>query len=135
MNTHSTQLRVRYCECDPMGVVHHASYVPWLEIGRTEILRDCGVTYADLERSGVFLVIVKLEVRYRRPVLYDDVVQVRTTVTGGSRVKIEHDYELVITERASKPYTETAAVATTTLACVDHNGKIQALPSWLAGRA
>lgn len=131
----TSRLRVRYCECDPMGVVHHASYVPWLEIGRTEILRDCGVTYADLERAGVFLVVVKLEVRYRRPVRYDDVVEVRTTVTGGSRVKIEHEYELVITERASKPYSETAAVASTTLACVDHEGKIQALPACLAGRA
>mgnify|MGYP003954472149 CR=1 FL=1 len=117
-----------------MGVVHHASYVPWLEIGRTEILRDCGVTYADLERSGVFLVVVKLEVRYRRPVFYDDLVEVRTRVTGGSRVKIEHEYELVITHRAGGAYTETAAVASTTLACVNRDGKIQPLPAWLAGK-
>src|SRR5436190_12187766 len=81
-----SRLRVRYCECDPMGVAHHAAYVPWLEIGRTEILRDTGVTYADLEKHGVFLVVVKLEVRYRRPVRYDDLVEVRTRVTGGSRV-------------------------------------------------
>lgn len=118
-----------------MGVVHHASYIPWLEIGRTEILRDCGVTYADLERAGVFLVIVKLDARYRRPVLYDDLIEVRTTITGGSRVKIEHEYEVVIVERAGKPYNETAAVAGTTLACVDHDGKIRPLPEWLVGSA
>ncbi len=117
-----------------MGVVHHASYVPWLEIGRTEILRECGVTYADLERAGVFLVIVKLEVRYRRPVLYDDVVEIRTSVTGGSRVKIEHEYELVVVERGGGVHAESAAVASTTLACVDREGKIRALPEWLAGR-
>jgi len=126
-----SRLRVRYCECDPMGVAHHAAYVPWLEIGRTEILRDTGATYAHLERAGVFLVIVKLDVRYRRPILYDDLVEVRTRVVGTSRVKIEHEYDLVVVERLSKPAEETAAAASTTLACVDKDGKVQALPEWL----
>lgn len=142
------QVRVRYCECDPMGVAHHAAYIPWLEIGRTEILRDCGVTYADLERAGVFLVIAKLDVRYRRPIYYDDLIDVRTNVTGGSRVKIEHEYEVVLAEdgRHNAPATsadaapppatrspsDVLAIASTTLACVDTRGKIQVLPEWLA---
>lgn len=125
------RVRVRYCECDPMGVAHHAAYIPWLEIGRTEILRDTGVTYADMERAGVFLVIAKLDARYRRPVLYDDLVEVRTRVVGGSRVKIEHEYDVVVVERAGAACEQPAAAASTTLACVDKTGRVRQLPEWL----
>src|SRR4051812_48891639 len=76
----SVQVRVRYCECAPMGVPPHAAYAPWLETARTELLRATGIPYADLERAGVFLVITELPCRYRRPIFYDDVVEVRTTV-------------------------------------------------------
>lgn len=131
-------MRVRYCECDPMGVAHHASYVPWLEMGRTELLRETGVTYAQLESAGVFLVIVKLEVKYRRPVLYDDLLEIRTNVVGGSRVKIEHEYEVVLVERgrgrmgaAGAAAGDVLAVAATTLACVSGSGRPGALPDWL----
>jgi acyl-CoA thioester hydrolase len=132
-------VRVRYCECDPMGVAHHASYIPWLEMGRTELLRESGVSYADLEQAGVFLVVTKIEVRYRRPIFYDDVVELRTTVSGGSRVKIEHEYELVLTDdgkhgahRTPRPLGESLAIATSQLACVGRDGRIQPLPDWLA---
>ncbi|MCC6228699.1 MAG: acyl-CoA thioesterase [Phycisphaerales bacterium] len=127
----STRVRVRYCECDSMGVAHHASYVPWLEIGRTELLRATGVSYRTLESHGVFLVIVKLDVRYRRPIRYDDVVEVRTRVVGGSRVKIEHEYELVVVERDGEAKEEAVAAAATTLACVDGEGRVRELPGWL----
>ncbi len=132
------RVRVRYSECDPMNVAHHAAYIPWLEIGRTELLRTAGVSYAQLEHEGVFLVVVRLDVKYRRPVLYDDVVEIRTRWTGGSKVKIEHEYEVVVMERAGgtgrgalPPEGEVAAAASTTLACVDREGKIQVLPGWL----
>ncbi|MBY0312104.1 MAG: acyl-CoA thioesterase [Phycisphaerales bacterium] len=150
----SLRVRVRYCECDPMGVAHHAAFIPWLEMGRTELLRDSGVSYADLEAAGVFLVIVKLEVSYKRPAYYDDFVEVRTRVIGGSRVKIRHEYEVV---RASEPGSsggvigERANVSTGTigalvqrrtpgevlvtgqslLACVDREGRPAGLPDWL----
>lgn len=127
-----SRVRVRYCECDPMGVAHHASYVPWLEIARTELLRGTGVTYAQLEEAGVFLVIVRLDVRYRRPVRYDDVVEVRTRVTGGSRIKIEHEYDLVVVERGGAAVEEPVAAGTTTLACVGGDGRPRPLPEWLA---
>lgn len=131
-------LRVRYCECDPMGVAHHAAYAPWLEIGRTELLRDCGLSYAKLESLGVLLVIVKLEVRYRRAIRYDDLIQVRTVVSGGSRVKLDHEYEIRLVEPAAgwpdgtPPHEPPVlAVASTTLAAVDRAGKPHALPDWL----
>ena len=137
----STNIRVRYCECDPMGVAHHASYLPWLEIGRTELLRNAGETYKSLESAGVFLVIIKVEVRYRRPIRYDDVIEVRTMVAGGSKVKIRHEYEIVLAERdgqkldtladPSVPTDGVLAVASTELVCVDVNGKVQPLPDWL----
>jgi acyl-CoA thioester hydrolase len=146
-------LRVRYHECDPMGVAHHASYAPWLEMGRTELLRTSGLSYAHLEQQGVFLVIAKLEIRYKRPIRYDDVVEVRTRVVGGgelgaSRVKIEHEYELWIAQpgghtlghilkTSSTPEASfeplLAASARTTLACVQPTGELRALPDWLQG--
>jgi acyl-CoA thioester hydrolase len=119
-----------------MGVAHHAAYAPWLEIGRTELLRESGVSYAQLEAAGVFLVIVKLEVRYRRPILYDDVVEVRTRVASGtSKVKIGHDYEIVVVERGGVVRDEPVAAASTTLACVDREARVQMLPEWLTGAA
>lgn len=123
--------RVRYSECDPMGVAHHGSFIPWLEMGRTELLREGEVSYAQLERAGVFLVVVKLDARYRRRVMYDDAVEVRTKVTAGSRVKIQHAYEVVIVERHGKPCDETAMIAATTLACVDREGRPIQIPEWL----
>lgn len=134
----SVTLRVRYCECDPMGVVHHASYIPWLEIGRTELLRASGVSYADLEHEGVFLVITSLDVRYRRPALYDDMVQIRTRIANAGRVKIEHAYDIVLAERGGRGQKAAASgpgqvlcSAATTLACVDGSGRVRELPEWL----
>lgn len=134
----SVRVRVRYSECDPMGVVHHAAYAPWLEIGRTELLRDTGVSYADMEREGVFLVITKLECSYRRPVFYDDVVEVRTRVVGGSRVKIEHQYEVLVVEdgghgggRGPRDLGQAVTTAATTLVCVGKDGRVMPLPEWL----
>jgi acyl-CoA thioester hydrolase len=136
----STRVRVRYCECDPMGVAHHASYVPWLEMGRTELLREVGVTYAQMERSGAFLVVTKLELKYRRPIRYDDVLEVRVRVVGGSRIKIRHEYEVVLVERlgASPDLTDRAVpidgvctVGSSELACVGHDGRPRELPDWL----
>jgi acyl-CoA thioester hydrolase len=130
------QLRVRYCECDPMAVAHHASYIPWLEMGRTELLRTSGITYAQLEAAGTLLVIVRLDLRYRRPCRYDDLLEIRSRWVGGSRVKIEHEYEVVVLEPGAAhpsppdaPYT--AAIASTTLACVGRDGKLRELPDWL----
>jgi len=120
-----------------MGVAHHGAYVPWLEIGRTELLRAGGTAYAQVERGGVLLMVVALGVRYRRPALYDDLLEVRTDVVGGGRVKIEHAYELVLVEdgaggaRGERPPGQVLATGTTTLACVRRDGRPAPLPDWL----
>jgi acyl-CoA thioester hydrolase len=112
------ELRPRYCECDPMGVVHHASYVPWLEMGRTELLRDSGLTYAQLEAKGVLLVVVKLELNYRKSARYDDVLEIVKVADAQSPG-----------QRLSEPVSILAA--TSTLACVDRTGRPGPLPDWL----
>ncbi|RMD60834.1 MAG: acyl-CoA thioesterase [Planctomycetota bacterium] len=124
------ELRVRYCECDPMGVAHHSAYIPWLEVGRTELLRASGLSYAQLEQRGLLLAVVKLEIRYRAPARYDDLIAVHTHVTGGGRARINHAYEV---RRAAD--SAMLAVASSTLACLDAHGKPQPLPDWLTAAA
>lgn len=139
----SIQVRVRYAECDPMGVAYHANYLPWMEIGRTELLRTSGVSYGTMEAEGFFLVITRCEIRYRRPVRYDDLVEIRTTVESTSRVKIRHTYEIVLIERHGRapdpadpavPADGVCAVGTTELACVGPDGRPRELPAWLTSR-
>ncbi|PHQ78489.1 MAG: hypothetical protein COB69_09890 [Phycisphaera sp.] len=139
--TGAISVRVRYAECDPMNVAHHASYAPWLEIGRTELLRAGGKSYAALEQAGVFLVVTKLEIKYRRPIVYDDVIEVRTTAHESGRIKIRHTYELVLIQRLDSdpdpstdrrvPIDGVCAVASTELACVNSEGRPVPLPEWL----
>jgi acyl-CoA thioester hydrolase len=120
------QIRVRYAETDRMGLLHHANYLVYFEQARTELLRSQGAAYKELEDQGYFLVIAKVEVKYRSPAHYDDVLTIRTTVTRSSPIRIEHRYEVfcdsvLICEGA------------TTLACVDRAGKLQSMPDWLSG--
>lgn len=117
-------LRVRYAECDPMGYAHHAAYPVWFEMGRTELLRQTGVRYRDIEEQGAFIVVIELNVRYRRPARYDDSLRLRTTLVKAGHVKLEHAYELSRGE-------ELLATATTTLACVGRDGRPRGLPEAL----
>ncbi|MFZ9858674.1 MAG: acyl-CoA thioesterase [Roseiflexaceae bacterium] len=77
---HRSQLRVRYAETDAMGVVHHAAYVPWLEVGRVNLLRAAGAPYGDIEARGLLVVLSDLQVRYRSPARFDDLIEVETTL-------------------------------------------------------
>lgn len=124
MRTHTIPIRVRYCECDPMGVAHHSVYPIWFEIGRTELLRAAGGNYRELEASGVLLAVVRLEVRYRRPARYDDLLDLTTVLGDAAHVKIEHRYEL---HRDG----ELLALGSSTLACLDRDGRPRPLPESL----
>lgn len=118
------QIRVRYAETDRMGLLHHANYLVYFEQARTELLRQFGLTYKDMEDKGFLLVLSKIEVRYRKPAYYDDVLTIRTTVARTTTVRIDHKYEVL-------RGTELVAEGATTLACVDREGKIQPLPDWM----
>lgn len=87
-------IRVRYAETDQMGVVYHARYLDWFEMGRTEMIRQCGMEYRSLEEKGLLLPVVDLSVQYRKPARYDDWVVVETTLTGHSNVRLEFTYEI-----------------------------------------
>jgi acyl-CoA thioester hydrolase len=127
MLTGETTIRVRYAETDRMGLLHHANYLVYFEQGRTELLRSIGVAYKDLEDQGYLLVLAKAEVRYKNPVLYDDLLTLRTIVVRTTAVRIELRYELLRDGQL-------VAEGSTTLACVDRDGRIHALPDSLRGR-
>jgi acyl-CoA thioester hydrolase len=122
-----TTIRVRYAETDRMGLLHHANYLVYFEQARTELLRQAGGNYKELEDRGYFLVITKVEVRYKSPARYDDLLTVRTTVTRTTPVRLEHRYEVF------RDGGVLVAEGATTLACVDRGGKLQAMPGWLSG--
>jgi acyl-CoA thioester hydrolase len=91
-------IRARYAETDAMGVVHHASYVIWLEQGRTELLRARGVTYRKIEAAGFFVVLSDLRVRYHAPARYDDLVLLRATLERPRSRQLSFTYELRLAE-------------------------------------
>ena len=119
-----TTIRVRYAETDRMGLLHHANYLVYFEQARTELLRDQGYTYKDLEDGGYLLVLTRFEVRYLRPARYDDLLTIRTTVVRTTMVRIDHKYEVYCNGLL-------LAEGTSTLACVDRTGRPQALPEFL----
>ena len=125
MLTGEIHIRVRYAETDRMGLLHHANYLVYFEQARTELLRSQGGNYKELEDRGFYLVISKVEVKYRSPAHYDDVLTIRTTVTRTSPIRLEHKYG-VFHESGTL-----VAEGFTTLACVDAAGKLQPMPDWL----
>jgi acyl-CoA thioester hydrolase len=122
---HTMTFRVRYPECDPMGVLHHSIFLQYFEMGRIELLRHLGHSYAEFEKAGLFFVVVKVAVNYRAPARFDDELTLTTRVTRQTHVRIDHAYEL---RRGEKVIAE----ATSTVACVDRNGQVQVIPEVLA---
>ncbi len=78
MTIHRSTFRARYAETDAMGVVHHAAYLPWLEVGRVDLLRAAGVPYTSIEERGFLIVLSDIQVRYRSPARFDTLVTVET---------------------------------------------------------
>ena len=94
-----TRLRVRYAETDQMGVVYHAHYLVWMEVGRVEYWRAVGLRYRDMEREdGVRLVVAEANCRYLAPAFYDDEVLVRARVADANARMIRFEYELQAVE-------------------------------------
>ena len=118
------EIRVRYAETDAMGYLHHARYLVYFEIGRTELLRANGLCYADMERMGLFYVVAKLECRYRAPARYDDVLTLTTRTARLSHVRVDHEYRLCRDGTL-------LAEATSTLALVGRDGRPTPLPDEL----
>ena len=89
-----SELRVSYAETDAMGIAHHASYLVWLEVGRTEMLRAMGRPYSEWEAEGVFMSVGEVHVTYRAPVRFDELLRVRTRILEAGRRKVIFAYQL-----------------------------------------
>ena len=76
-----TALRVRYQETDQMGVVYYANYLVWFEVARTEYLRGLGISYKELEKNGIFLVVAESNCIYKSPAGYDDLIEIESEIT------------------------------------------------------
>lgn len=118
---HQHEIRVRYSETDAMGFLHHANYLCYFEIGRTELFRAQGGNYRRMEELGLFFVVAKVQVRYRRPARYDDLLTLHTKISRATTVRLEHQYQLF-------KGSELLAEAESTLACVDGQGSVQMIP-------
>ncbi|MDH7914056.1 thioesterase family protein [Winogradskyella sp. SYSU M77433] len=94
MNFNETKIRVRYGETDQMGVVYHANYAVYFEVGRTEWLREFGLSYSGMEADGIMLPVVSLNINYKNSARYDDVLKVKTMLKKMPTASIEFYYEL-----------------------------------------
>lgn len=122
--THATELRVRYAETDRMGVVYYANYLVWCEVGRVELLRALGRSYAALEADGIGLAVSEATVRYLSPARFDDRVRVETTLTGVRSRGVTFDYLITHAESGTR-----LATAHTALVSIDPSGRLVAIPA------
>jgi acyl-CoA thioester hydrolase len=114
---------VRYAETDKMGVVYYANYLVWFEVGRTDLLRDAGWSYREMEMDGYALPVIEAHCAYRAPAKYDDDLEVRTTGAMLSPVRVEFTYEIV------RPADNATLVTGTTVhATLDRGGRPCRLP-------
>lgn len=120
------EIRVRYAETDQMRVAHHAGYLVWFEAGRTEYIRACGRSYAQVEEDGWLLVVIEAHCRYRQPARYDDVLTVRTRLRELGPARLSFGYELVRTADGVL-----LADGWTVHAAVDRSGRVRRLPEAL----
>jgi len=120
------ELRVRYAETDQMGIVYHANYLAWCEVGRTELIRQRGRSYAEIERQGVGLAVSDAALRFHAPARYDDLIRVTTTLTEIRSRSMTFHYLITNVEGGTKLVT-----ASTTLIGLDRDGRIARLPQAL----
>lgn len=130
--TTEVEFRVRYAETDQMGVVYHANYLVWCEIGRTELIRRRWRSYAEVEEAGVVLAVSEASVRYHVAARYDDLIRVETWVEEVRSRAVVFAYRLLrVAEDGS---TERLATARTSLIALGEGGRPRTLPADLAER-
>jgi acyl-CoA thioester hydrolase len=118
------QIRIRFAETDAMGIVHHAAYLPYLEEARVAYLRHLGHPYVEVRESGHNFAVLEVAVRYRRPLVFDEVVDVHLTAGVVTRTTFQLAYLLTVED-------EVRATAVTVHGCVDSDGRATRLPVWV----
>ena len=124
MEKNPVKIRVTYADTDAMGIVYHTNYIKWFEIGRTELLREKGVIYAEMESLGYNLPVVELWCHYLLPARYDQIVLVETEIVHVRRASIKFNY-LIWNERKGDVLVEGSTVH----ACTNKQGKIVRIPA------
>lgn len=119
------RLRVRYSETDQMGIVYHANYLIWCEIGRTELMRSLGFAYAGLEREGIRLAVTEATLRYLRAARYDDAIRVVTRLAAAQSRSVAFDYEIYRDNGDERLLVR----AMTRLVAIDGSGATRRLPA------
>jgi acyl-CoA thioester hydrolase len=118
-----SRIRVRYADTDKMGVAYYANYFVWFEVGRTDLLRQSGWSYREMEAEGFSLPVIEAHCAYRAAARYDDEIEVRTTGAHVSPVRVQFTYEVVrMADEA------TLATGSTVHASLDLRGKPSRLP-------
>jgi len=126
MKQHEIKIRVRYQETDQMGIVYYANFFIYFEMGRTEYLRKCGLSYAELEKEHFFFPVAEAHCRYRSPAYYDDVLILETRLIELKHATIEFGYK--VTREGDNIL---IAEGYTKLACLDGSRKPSILPEKL----
>jgi len=121
--TSSSRLRVRYAETDQMGIAYHGNYFAWFEVGRTDFLRQLGLTYRELEAQGLRLPVIEAKAHFLRPALYDDVLDVFTHLSALGGASMTFDYTI-----AREGSQAALATGSTSHAAVDPSGRPRRLP-------
>jgi acyl-CoA thioester hydrolase len=123
-----SRFRVRYAETDQMGVVYHANYLVWCEVGRTDYIRRFGLSYAEMERRGLQLAVADASLRFLAPARYDDAIVVRTRLTAVRSRAMTFGYEIRHADTDTK-----LVEASTQLVALDRDRRLTTL--WLDLRA
>jgi acyl-CoA thioester hydrolase len=120
----SITLRVNYSETDQMGVVYHANYLIWFDRARTELMRETGLSYKELEQQGVYLAVSEVKVRYRAAARYDDLILIRCWVRELASRRVTFGYAV------ERPATgELLATGETALVSLTHQHTVTRIPA------
>jgi acyl-CoA thioester hydrolase len=123
------KIRAIYADTDAMGIVYHTNYIRWFEIGRTELLRDMGIVYSEMETSGFNLPLTEVYCHYNLPAHYDELVLVETEIAYFKWVSIKFAY-VIWDEKRENLLTEGYTVH----ACTDRNGKVVRIPAHISDK-
>jgi acyl-CoA thioester hydrolase len=123
---HTTRCRVIYADTDGMGIVYHANYLRWFEIGRTEMFRALGLPYRVIAERGIALPVAEVYCRFLAPVRYDDLLEIETTLDPSVRGGVKFDYHILDAEKG-----HLMACGTTRHACLDLRGQVVRPPDFI----
>ena len=123
---HTTKIRVRYAECDSMQFVHHAKFVEYFELGRTDWIRCMARSYGDLEKEGILLPVVHFQIRFHIPARYDQELTIETSVKRVTKLQIDFGNR-VVDASGQKVHCE----GEVGLACINREGRPQRIPAEL----